>query len=72
MTTGAIKDAILRSILHTEIVRVYPTIKTIEAAMSDVNEHCDDADCAKENDGSYDVWGDRDGKEFRIRIHLDS
>lgn len=70
MTTGSIKDAILRSISHTEIAHCHPTLTTIEAAMSDVGEHCDDCDYTQENDGSWDVWGKRDESEFRIRIHL--
>lgn len=71
MTTSAIKDAILRSIAHTEIVSAHPTLTTIEAVMSDVSEHSDDADYTQENDESWDIWGSRDGKEFRIRVHLD-
>jgi hypothetical protein len=77
MTTGSIKDAILRSISHNEIAKVeveWPkdsrsAEETILDILDDI-EGVDEPDTAQENDGSYDVWGKLNGADFRIRIHL--
>lgn len=72
MTTEAtIKDAINRSISHTEIVRVTFAGGDIAAALSEVNAIAEDYDNATENDGDEDVWGTlENGDEFRIRIAI--
>lgn len=72
MTTEAtIKDAIARSISHTEVVRVIFSGGDIADALSEVNAIAEDYDNTTENDGDEDVWGTMEnGDEFRIRIAL--
>lgn len=73
MTTEAtIRDAIARSISHTETVAVTVTAKDIAEALSEVNVHAEEYDHAEENDGSYDVWGETDGGEFRLRLTVEA
>ena len=71
-TESTIKDAITRSISHTEIVAVKVVAKDIAEALSEVNVHSEEYDHAQENDGSWDVWGIDSERmaEFRIRITL--
>lgn len=70
-TASTIKEAIERSISHTEVVAVEVTAQDIAEALSEVNVHAEDYDHAQENDGSYDVWGtSEEGDDFRIRIRL--
>lgn len=69
MTT--IKDAIARSISHTEIVRVTFADGDIDDALAEVNALAEDYDHTTENDGDEDVWGTTEnGNEFRIRIRI--
>lgn len=72
-----IESAIERSISHNEIVRVeveWPKTRQSSSAEEiildwvDAIEGVDDVDCAQENDGTYDVWGTRNGDNWRIRI----
>ena len=70
MTT--IKDAITRSISHTEIVRVTFAGGDIADALAEVNALAEDYDYTTENDGEEDVWGATEsGDEFRIRIVIE-
>ena len=58
------------SINTTSIVRVDATgcrISDITAALS-VMDGVTDYDHARENDGTFDVWGTKDGEEFRMRV----
>ena len=67
MTTETnIESAIARSISHTEIVRV--SVSDIQFARAAVGLIADECDDAREDDGSLDVWGVRNGSEFRIRV----
>lgn len=63
-----INAAIGRSISHNEIVRV--TVEDEKEALSYLDEcgRIEDLDHARENDGSLDVWGTRQGEDFRLRI----
>lgn len=67
--------AISRSISHTERVTVevtWPTdSRTAEETILDWLDEIEGVeapDCAQENDGSYDVWGQRSGEDFRLRL----
>lgn len=58
------------SIKTNSIVRVDATgdtINDITAALS-VMDGVTDCDHTRENDGTYDVWGTKDGDEFRLRV----
>lgn len=58
------------SIKTNSIVRVDATgdtINDITAALS-VMDGVTDYDHARENDGTFDVWGTKDGDEFRLRV----
>lgn len=61
-----IQHAIARSISHTEITRL--SCEDPSQAVSYIEETYDDVDHARENDGDLDVWGNREGEEFRLRI----
>lgn len=74
-TESTIKDAIARSVSHTEIVRVEVTWPTDSRSAEetildwlDKVEGTDAVDCTQENDGSYDVWGTVNGDDFRLRL----
>ena len=70
MTT--IKNAITRSISHTEIVRVTFAGGDIADALAEVSTLAEDYDHTTENDGDEDVWGTTEnGNEFRIRIAIE-
>lgn len=58
--------AILRSISHNEIVRVECADP---AQLADwISDNYDEVDHARENNGALDVWGKRNGEDFRLRI----
>ena len=70
-TTQTIPDAIRESIETASVVRVETRLHLHQA----IGQICDldgmkpqDVDCAKEQDGTFDVWGDVRGDQFRIRI----
>lgn len=67
-TADTIKEAIGRSISHNEIARVEVADQQEALAAIDNDENVSDVDHAVENNGDLDVWGERMGKEFRIRI----
>ena len=54
--------AITRSISHTETV----AIEAGPAVIAELKAACED--WASENDGSVDLWGTRDGEEWRVRV----
>ena len=66
----SLKQQVAESIKTTSIVRGDATgcrITDITAALS-VMDGVTDYDHARENDGTYDVWGTKDGDEFRLRV----
>lgn len=67
-TLTSIKEAIGRSISHTEIVKVI--VPMIEEALQaiDNDENVEELDWSRENDGSMDVYGKRLGADFRLRL----
>ena len=66
MKTEDITTAIAPSISHTEIVRV--EVADIKPAYAQVASESDDCDSCNENDGSLDLWGSKDGSDFRLRL----
>jgi len=63
---NAIISAVKRSISHNEIVSIPD-----ESPMMTVDwiaDIYDDVDSSSEPDGSRDVWGKRDGEDFRIKL----
>jgi hypothetical protein len=76
MTTEiTIESAIKRSVSHTEIVKVEVAWPKDDRSAEetildwlDKVDGTDDVDCVQENDGSYDVWGKKDGSDFRLRL----
>lgn len=70
-----IKQAIARSVSHTEIVLIPRRNKASQTeALEDVNRLDEVAECdyARENDGSLDVWGTTEGgDDFRLRISVE-
>jgi hypothetical protein len=65
-----IKSAIGRSITHTEIVVVASDDPKAALDKIDNDESVTDLDWATENNGDLDVWGKRQGEDFRLRIRL--
>lgn len=71
MTTysqSELKSAIEYSISHNEIVRVqivnpYKTLAEIDLIADD-----ETMDSVTENSGIEDVWGTKDGNDFRLRL----
>lgn len=66
----SLKQDVRTSIRETRIVDVDATgcrISDIIAQLS-VMDGVTDVDHAKENDGRHDVWGTKDGDEFRLRV----
>ena len=58
------------SINTSSVIKVDATgcrISDITAALS-VMDGVTDCDHTRENDGTYDVWGTKDGDEFRLRV----
>ena len=62
-----IEKAIRRSISHNEKVSVKIDADIKDAFFVVVNV-VDEYDSARENDGSYDVWGELDGEGFRLNL----
>lgn len=60
------ETAIARSISHSEIVAV----KCEDPAqLADwIAANYEEVDHSTENDGSLDVWGNREGDDFRVRL----
>lgn len=69
-TEDTIKGAIGRSISHNEIVRVEVDDKRAALEALENDENITNLDYATENDGDLDVWGERLGGEFRIRVSV--
>jgi len=60
------ETAIARSISHNEIVRIECEDP---AQLADwISANYEAVDHARENDGSLDVWGNREGEDFRVRL----
>lgn len=71
MNTDTISDinaAIGRSISNNEIV--HATVADEKEALSYLDEcgRIEDLDHARENNGDLDVWGTRQGDDFRIHV----
>lgn len=69
-TCHAAKEAIARSISHSEIARVEAEDQQEMLSTIDNDENVSNLDHATENNGDLDVWGERLGEEFRIRIRI--
>ena len=67
-TADTIKEAIGRSISHNEITRIEVADQEEALDAIDNDENVSKLDYAVENNGDLDVWGERMGQEFRIRI----
>lgn len=67
--TPTITEAIEESIATTSVVRVSTTLKP-HSLLPFIQSipGVEDVDHAVENDGTWDVWGDRGGDQFRIRV----
>lgn len=64
--TTEIEQTIARSISHTEIAHM--ECEDPAQAVSYIQEQYDDVGHVRTNDGPLDVWGSRDGEDFRIQI----
>jgi hypothetical protein len=63
---NAIISAIKRSISHNEIVNIPDASPMMTVDW--IADLYDEVDSASEPDGSRDVWGKRDGEDFRIKL----
>ena len=66
-----IEQAVTESIRNTSIVRVDASEHDIVAVMAELGmmDLVQDADYARENDGTWDVYGTTEtGEEFRLRV----
>jgi hypothetical protein len=63
---NAIISAIKRSISHNEIVNIRDASPMMTVDW--IADIYDEVDSASESDGSRDVWGKRDGEDFRIKL----
>ena len=68
-TATETEHAIARSISQDEIVRV-ECVDTDQLA-DWINANYDDVDSARQPDGSRDIWGNRSGEAFRLRLVRD-
>lgn len=60
------ESAIARSISHNEMVQV--EVEDPAQLVDWISENYSDVDSCRENDGSLDVWGNREGEDFRLNI----
>jgi hypothetical protein len=67
--TSLLQD-VRESIATTSIVRVDAAGCRISDIMAQlcVMDGVTECDCARENDGEWDVYGIKDGSEFRLRV----
>lgn len=63
-----INSAIGRSISHNEIVRVTVADQSEALGYLDESGRITELDSARENNGDLDVWGKRQGEDFRIKL----
>lgn len=69
-TLTEIKPAIAHSISHNEIVLLEVADPRETLARIDNDEAVTNLDWATENNGDLDVWGNRLGEDFRLRLRL--
>lgn len=71
-TNSSIRDAIAHSISQNEIVLLVAGDAKAALESIDMDENVTELDHATENNGDIDVWGQRLGEDFRIRIRIRS